>query len=268
STTLGGSNQTHVVTTIQGNGEAPITRIPHIMDQIWETLLIINIFVHKLQIAYMTSRVENHANFVDVETQMKALEISSGTTPKIQIRVFNYGNMSTITLEGHAESSELHRSSPNKSEVDSTPNHPNLSLDQNGAFACVIKCWEDTEPPYPESGELHWSSPVKSGVDLTSNRPNLSLGKFYALLVSFRRVFDCGRRWSRVIAVRINDDYDGSVNFNKISQRKGYIPSPSLELFYAWRVALMTAIVTSTRQTAALATAVGLFVGVDISSRG
>lgn len=74
---LEGVTKPHVVTTIQGNGEAPITGTPHIMDQIWETLLIINIFVHKLQIAYMTSRAENHANFLDVEAQMKALENSS-----------------------------------------------------------------------------------------------------------------------------------------------------------------------------------------------
>ncbi|KAB2614959.1 hypothetical protein D8674_021547 [Pyrus ussuriensis x Pyrus communis] len=56
-------------------------RYPPYMDQIWETLTKICIFVEKLQKNQTSAQAESHYDFVDMQRQMKNLENSSGTTP-------------------------------------------------------------------------------------------------------------------------------------------------------------------------------------------
>ncbi|KAM1537399.1 hypothetical protein EV2_002447 [Malus domestica] len=53
--------------------------------------------IDKLQQAYTATRARNHANFVDVNKRIKALDNSNGTNSHTQIIIFGYGNISTIT---------------------------------------------------------------------------------------------------------------------------------------------------------------------------
>lgn len=70
------------------------------MDYVWETLQKINASVGEPQKSYTTFQAENRTNFVNINWQMKALENSSETTLQIQVPVFSYGKLSTITLAG------------------------------------------------------------------------------------------------------------------------------------------------------------------------
>lgn len=74
------SNQTSEAETTLRSDEICAERLPPTTEQVWDTLLKINSMVDKLQQAYSASRTENHANFVDVEKRMKALENSNETT--------------------------------------------------------------------------------------------------------------------------------------------------------------------------------------------
>lgn len=79
-TTLVTGNQTPNAATAPGCSEALFARPPHIMDQVWDTLLKINAHIDKLQQAYTTSHAENLANFIKVEKRVKAFENSSVVT--------------------------------------------------------------------------------------------------------------------------------------------------------------------------------------------
>lgn len=50
--------------------------------------------------SYTTFQAKNHTNFVNINRRMKALEDSSETTLQIQVIVFSYRKLSTITLVG------------------------------------------------------------------------------------------------------------------------------------------------------------------------
>ncbi|RXH95651.1 hypothetical protein DVH24_008151 [Malus domestica] len=65
-----------------------------------ETLQKISASVCELQKTNIASRAENNADFIDIESQMKALENFSGTTLQTQTPVFVYVKLSNITLVG------------------------------------------------------------------------------------------------------------------------------------------------------------------------
>lgn len=69
---------------IENDGD-PVNRPLPSMDQIWEPLMKINIYVEKLQKSQIVcaAQAEIHFNFVDMEKRRKNLKNLSGTTPSI-----------------------------------------------------------------------------------------------------------------------------------------------------------------------------------------